>query len=85
MNASSSNSDKDYYLRPLFWSQPENQFWNRSNPPCTEAYTNYEEPIMAKWVEGKTGMMFWDYDEFNDQDITSYVTHWLVLPELPIS
>lgn len=49
------------------------------------SYTNYEEPIMAKWVEGKNGMMFYDYDEWQDMDITNDVTHWMPLPSPPLN
>jgi len=46
MNASSSNADKDHYLRPLFWSQPENQFWNKSIYP--DSYRERMQRFVAK-------------------------------------
>ncbi len=46
-------------------------------------YTNYEEPLIVKWIEGKEGMMFWDFDELSDRDITEDVTHWMPIPDLP--
>jgi len=49
-----------------------------------EDYTNYQEPIVASYVQTKEGFEFWDTDPFNDNSIQEYVTHWMPLPKNPI-
>lgn len=46
-------------------------------------YTNFEEPIMAKYILTKEGMRFWDFDPMNDNDITDDVTDWMYAPNKP--
>ena len=76
----------------VFMNNGINMYWIKVTeqlpPPgymlvfCPE-YTNHLIPIMAQYRQGKNGMVFWDYDSWNDNDITEYVTHWCPIPELP--
>lgn len=46
MNAVSSNSNRHPYVRPLFWSNPENQFWR--SPIYTDNYRERMQRLVAK-------------------------------------
>lgn len=43
------------------------------------------QAMVAMYTETKDGLGFWDFDEWNDNSIEEYVTHWMPLPAPPLT
>jgi len=48
----SSNSDKDPYLKLTFWLNPANQFWNNSGLYSEKTRAYYTE-WLARWIRAE--------------------------------
>lgn len=55
MKTTSSNSHKSPDLKPLFWSQPENQFWYdpEHRPPLTAAAIDRLNALVREFENSK--------------------------------
>ena len=50
---SCANAQRQPYMRPLFYSQPEHQFWRDPNRYISPAGVEYYNELVAEWEKSK--------------------------------